>query len=369
MPDVSPTRGWRPGIRLTLRALVIVVLLAGLGLGWFTLRARDQRQAVDAIVRAGGTVIYDFEQGDGPFQRRPNGKPKWPAWLVRVLGIDAVATVVSASLGPRDYETVMPRVARLGPLIELRIGRSTLPNESLIHLRGLFRLKRLWMRVGNAPYPAPLENLQGLTSLEELALFGVTDQDLAHLKATPRLQNLSIVSESVTDASMVHLRDLPELKQLNLQRTPVTSAGLVQLSRMTRLERLNLLGTQVDDLAPIGHLNRLLLLWVTDAPLGDRGTAAIAGLAHLRILSLAGTNISDEALVNLSELKDLGSLDVSGTRVTDAGLARLRGLVNLKELFARGTKVSDEGIAELRAALPRLSRAASGRLPQTVRPR
>src|SRR3954451_22428566 len=96
MQDRHPTRSWwrRPGVRPVVRALVVVVLLVGGGLGWVVHRARVRRVAVAAIVRGGGEDLYDWggthdRDPDGPVYRpNPGGKPDWPKWLIDHLGPD-----------------------------------------------------------------------------------------------------------------------------------------------------------------------------------------------------------------------------------------------------------------------------------------
>ena len=45
---------------LSLRALMVLVLILGGGLGWIAHRARVQREAVAAIEKAGGKVDYNL---------------------------------------------------------------------------------------------------------------------------------------------------------------------------------------------------------------------------------------------------------------------------------------------------------------------
>jgi hypothetical protein len=52
-------------VRLTVRALMALVLLIAAGLGWAAYRARLQRDAVAAIVKAGGKVFYEGQHLDG----------------------------------------------------------------------------------------------------------------------------------------------------------------------------------------------------------------------------------------------------------------------------------------------------------------
>jgi hypothetical protein len=104
-------RPWwrRPRVRLSLRALMIVVLLIGGGLGWIVHRADVQREAVAAIVQGGGSVKYDWEWSD--LRILPNGAlvpapkkrvPPWRKWLIDHLGPDYFGDVKEVYVGPKD---------------------------------------------------------------------------------------------------------------------------------------------------------------------------------------------------------------------------------------------------------------------------
>ncbi len=72
-------------LRLSVRGLMVLVLVLGVGFGWVVHRARVQREAVAAIRRARGEVRYDrkFLSYDEEL-----GGPSWKKWLVVHLGID-----------------------------------------------------------------------------------------------------------------------------------------------------------------------------------------------------------------------------------------------------------------------------------------
>ena len=81
MHNSPSSRSWRRYIpRLSLRPLMILVPSLGAGLGYFILRARDQGEAVVAIQRAGGTIVYDWQWKNGDLD--PLGKPGLPDWLL-----------------------------------------------------------------------------------------------------------------------------------------------------------------------------------------------------------------------------------------------------------------------------------------------
>src|SRR5215471_6511645 len=83
MAEVKPKRRWfRFSLRTLLAGVAIVAVLI-----WIPVRrAREQRQAVDEILRRGGTVRFDFEKTGAT-------EPAGPAWLRRLLGDDYFRTV------------------------------------------------------------------------------------------------------------------------------------------------------------------------------------------------------------------------------------------------------------------------------------
>ncbi len=50
------SRPWQRYLRLSVRSLIVVVVLIGATLGWIARSARLQREAVAAILKAGGHV-------------------------------------------------------------------------------------------------------------------------------------------------------------------------------------------------------------------------------------------------------------------------------------------------------------------------
>jgi hypothetical protein len=54
------SRPWRRFLRFSVRGLIVVVLMAGVWLGWIVESARTQRETVAAIKSAGGAVCYDW---------------------------------------------------------------------------------------------------------------------------------------------------------------------------------------------------------------------------------------------------------------------------------------------------------------------
>jgi hypothetical protein len=59
MPGGTVSRSRRSFLRFSLRGLIVLVVVVGVGLGWVVRQAHVQRDAVAAIVGAGGAVRYD----------------------------------------------------------------------------------------------------------------------------------------------------------------------------------------------------------------------------------------------------------------------------------------------------------------------
>jgi len=95
----------RPRLRLSVLALMLLVLILGGGFGWVVHRARVQRDAVAAIEGAGGSVRYELFTLSSK-----NYKFETPQWLLSHLGADYVGTVKAVYLS--------------GPIQQVRGGRS-----------------------------------------------------------------------------------------------------------------------------------------------------------------------------------------------------------------------------------------------------
>jgi Leucine Rich repeat len=248
-------------VRTSVRALMVLVLFVGAGMGWIVHRARVQRDAVAAIVRVGGTVYYDWEVKYVPgavvsYQPIPNAKPPWPKWLVDRLGPDYFGDV---------------KMVRLG-----------------------------W--AATDPVDADMIHVEKLTALEALGLRG----------------------HGITDAGLTHLSGLVKMRYLDLNFTRVTSVGLAHLRRMARLDTLYLLQTPVDDLSPIHHLTGLKRLDLASTRITDAGLAGVEGLSELTNLDLTLTPVTDACLDRVRALKKLRSLKLNATRVSNDAIAELQ---------------------------------------------
>jgi len=219
-------------VRLSVRGLIVVVLVIGAGLGSIVRSARMQRQAVTAIERTGGTVIFDWQLPNAAFGA--NGSTWRPKWLVDRVGIDYFGHEVEVHLLPRRLNAGLRPVEHLSEVEALTVDGPFVTDDGLPHLRGLTNLVNLSLRSTR-----------------------VTDFGLAHLKGLTNLTTLDLCSTHVTDAGLAHLKGLTNLTILYVCKSQVIGAGLAHLRGLTKLLLLDLCGTQVT-VAGVKELKRAL---------------------------------------------------------------------------------------------------------------
>jgi hypothetical protein len=209
------TRTKRRGFRLSVRALMALVLLIGGGPGWVAYRARLQGEAVAALQKAGGHVLYDYQFVGGTTAGtcQEGGKPWAPRWLVDFLGPDYFGTVIVVNLEGCRTAEVLPAVARLDRLDILCLFMTDVTDEQMSQLAGLDRLREL--------------NLHDT---------GLGDAGLRPLESLRRLREIAL-PQNVTDAGLIRLGGMSALRRVDLSgagRCPLlTRAGLARL-RSTR---------------------------------------------------------------------------------------------------------------------------------------
>jgi internalin A len=397
--NVVPGRP-RRRFRLSLRAVLVVVLVIGGWLGWIVYKARAQREAVQAIEGGNGQVIFHWQLANGTVI--PKAKPPQFGGLRELLGREyferPVRVVLFARSGGRngpvvDGDAVMTHVGRLEALEELTVNSENISEKGLSHLANLTRLRKLTIAPtgrytptvpngrdarGGPNLDRKLAGLAGMSRLVELDLsqFPVSDEGLVYLRGLSSLRRL-VLSRTTTDAALVHLKDLTGLRVLDLEAAPITVIGLRHLSRLVGLVELNLNLTDVNSLEPLRELTTLRKLGLMGCPLGDAGLAAIenfgelrelelfqtgitdAGMVHLRGLTKltslglrANVRVTDHGVASLSKMTFLSKLDLERTKVSDSGLESLSRLTGLREVRVWGTRVSDSGIEKIRDAHP-----------------
>jgi len=178
-----------------------------------------------------------------------------------------------------------------------------------------------------------LPNLRGNPSLPltrpivSLVLYNVsvTDEELRHLAAFPKLKSLALSGKGITNDGLKQLVMLKELETLSLGGTSISDAGMKQLAKLRNLKRLELAG----------------------AKLTGAGIRELAGLPKLQDLSLIRSAIDDNALKDVGELKELRELNLRKTKVSNEGLKHLAMMPELRELILQSTPITAEGLRHL----------------------
>jgi hypothetical protein len=245
-PKVNPPKRERRWCQFSLRTLLIFTVTIAVGAGWLGKRIeqkRKDRETVEAIVKLGGTVAYDYQTDD------LRAEPRGPSWLRDVLGENFFSEVDGVWL--RNATDVDAGVAHLKGLTQLRVlnlWNTKASDVTLLHLKELPELQELNLDGTNVT-DTGLLNLKGLTQLQGLSLArtNVSDTGLASLKGLTQLRLLIIDNTTIGDAGLESLKGLTQLHTLILVHTQVSDDGLENLKALTQLQELDLSFTNVTD--------------------------------------------------------------------------------------------------------------------------
>ncbi len=308
----------------SLRTLLLAVLVASIGMSCLTVTlhgVRRRREAVETIMKTGGSVQYDYHILSG-------GVPPGPAVLRRLLGDDFFAHVKHVAV---KSDAAMKEVKTLGHVPALQLMDGQVTDAATAYLGELPQLEFLYLNTTR-----------------------VTDTGLEHLKPLTRLGELRINGGEFTYAGLENLKELSELRRLWLTNTGISEAGLESLEGLARLELLYLDGTPVTNagLAHIRGLHRLNVLSLRGSPVTDAGLKHLEGLTRLEFLCLENTQITDAGLKHLEGLTRLVFLNLDNTQITDAGLTHLKTMTRLQQLLLLWTQATAEGAKKFQQTMP-----------------
>jgi hypothetical protein len=182
--------------------------------------------------------------------------------------------------------------------------------------------------------------LAALPELRELHFQNahITDESLVNLRSLVRLKKLYLgpwggngfKQSDVTDEGIRYLSGLVDLEVLDLQGTAITDAGLKSIAGLTSLKDLN-----------IGYTR------ITDA-----GTEHLTNLQSLQILMLDGTAVTDQGVGQVAKLPNLEQIGLEKTKVTDEAFSYLILMPCLKQVQFDAATVSHETSAQMRELRP-----------------
>src|SRR5262245_56784908 len=130
-PFLRPTRS---ALRFSVRGTIVAVLLVGVWLGWIVRSARVQREAVAAILEAGGAAAYGW--GAEEFSYPVDGPVAALEWFVGLVGADFFGRVIAVSLKSfsSESESAFANIRRLSHLEELDFSKSSFGDAELLHI-------------------------------------------------------------------------------------------------------------------------------------------------------------------------------------------------------------------------------------------
>lgn len=143
----EPRRHW---FHYSLRTLLVVILLASMGMSWLAVkmqRARKQRETVAAIVRSGGSVLYEYQKVlyEGAVHKSGSpviGEPSSPPWLQNLLGQEFFHTVTTVLVYSDEG---VQRLKELPQLQRAYLVGSQISDEGVQNLEACVRLQKLYL--------------------------------------------------------------------------------------------------------------------------------------------------------------------------------------------------------------------------------
>jgi hypothetical protein len=212
--------------RISLRALLVVMILLAVGLGVYANRVHRQRDAVRKLEDMGAQIVMD----DGV---SPQSRVRWPH-LVDAHWYRAVERVDLYQLPMDPPPDLLACLADLPHLKSIAFRQGPLRDIDLWHMRHLTNVEQfeLWNYGGwLTPEEADVDaETFGVEPNQPRYRHRVTDAGLKHLSGWTRLRKLTLRYTPITDAGLVHLKHL-QLEVLDLGGTHVTEAGLAAFDR------------------------------------------------------------------------------------------------------------------------------------------
>ncbi len=344
-PRVTAPERKRRWFQFSLRTLMIFVVAVAVPCAWlghWQSQKRREQAAVDALVRTGADVEFDYQLAAGSPNGRVNTRSGL-AWLRGLFGENAFDEVVQISCHGCD-DCGLP-----GKCLHLT-------DDDLVSVRDLPSLKAVRLMGTYGISDAGIKNLAGLTRLEELWITGteVTDTGLKSLSQLKHLTHLTIEGTRITDAGVQSLGDLRQLTHLTLKGNRITDAGMAKFAASTQLRYLWLEEAAVTDagLVHLESLNQLEELGLILGHFTDASLCHIKGLTGVKSLNLFGSRITDAGLASLEKMCRLEDLDLSGTEISDGAIGCLQRFPHLRSLAILRVKMTDSGIDRLKRLLP-----------------
>ncbi len=267
--------------------------------------------------------------------------------------------------GMEPTDAGLKHLGQLPNLRWIRILTGRMYGPGLAELANCPRLERLCIW-GNKPISdRHIKNLEGLTQLKSLTLWGVcdtlTDASLASISKLENLEELYFIRTmpKFTSAGQAKLTQLKHLRKLDMSVVQISDARC--LAELPQLESVTPVVFTADNMKALNSVRQLKSLGVSlpsppDGLIDDALAASYLGkLDSLEELSFCGSAggrfVSDEEVAFLESLDRLKTLHVGGSNnLTDRSLASISKLDQLESLTFSvfgGAGISRSGLRQL----------------------
>lgn len=227
-------------LQCSLRFFLIAFVALGIGIGSYLNGVRTQREAVDAIVEVGGTIVYGSEPATESEGVEVSQKSDH-FWLdFHELATGAVLS------GYQIDDDICCHLACLSRLTGVSFADARITDQGVDRLTVLKNLAFLDLSSTKIT-DLSLKRIAEIKSLQCVLLHGtrITDQGLSSLVSLERLEWLGLGSTGITDAGLEHVAQIKTLMELDLSGNTITNEGIRVLAGLLKLEGLDLRGTRV----------------------------------------------------------------------------------------------------------------------------
>lgn len=379
--------------RISLRTLLILVAILGIGLGLFGNfwnNLQKKRRAIALVEAAGGHVHYSYECGyEDDFRtplrhfrstgiRKVEGRkerttktssgtivdfeePPGPKFFRRILGDNAFAEVDGITfweLSETGFQLDPSILAQFPELRVVILSRKQMDAQWLKSCAALPKLFALQLNGGDEQAVLAVGDFAAFSTLKELKLVGcsgdwVQDEIIA---AVGNLRQVEVVSiydaPHVTSAIFESLSHLPELRSLDIVRCKhIDDLGGASLAKLQKLHTLKIQYSPIGDQTAqaIGRLQNLECVFLSGTNVGDAGAVHLGKLTKLKVLTLDRTRITDDGVHKIASLKELRILNLTRTQITDSSLKMIFQMSELESLNLSGCPgISSESLVQLR---------------------
>jgi hypothetical protein len=229
---VAALSRWR--FQFGIRSLFVLTVAVALPCSWFSWEmkmAREQRDAAEAIRKAGLMIAYDYQCDTQGFWTTASWSG--PNWVHSWLGDDFLSDIVGVQVPIAFVGDTLGGFCPIG-------CKAT--DQDLLPLKKFSRLRHLYL-AGTSITDSGMACVGKLRELQSLSLLctNVGDNGVAHLRGLRSLRDLDISQTKVTNSGLAHVKNLPHLESIRLGGTAVDDNGLLSLAECRRIKKVNLM--------------------------------------------------------------------------------------------------------------------------------